>query len=345
MAETGAIARGRDAPRHGPAPRGRTRVEGAPEGTHSVPGDDREVDRRLHGLTVPMVLGPTAIGKSRVAMAIARALGGEIVVCDSRQVYRGLEVLSNQPGPEERQEVRHHLVGMVDPSCVFNVFHFVEAARSALVAIAERGRVPVIEGGTLLWADALARGFSLGDVPPRPERRAELERLTVAELAALARRLDPDLDVDVRNPVRLIRAIEVLEVAGPPLSRLRRRHPPSWRPVKIGLTADLAVLDRRIEERVRGQMDRGLIEEVAAALAAGVPAGAPALTGIGAMEARAHLEGRRSREEVARAIVRADRRYARRQLRWLRRDPDVNWFDATADPVPGILEFLRERVR
>jgi tRNA dimethylallyltransferase len=308
-------------------------------------GTDPEVVRRLHGLQVPMILGPTAVGKSRVAIEVARALGGEVVVCDSRQVYRGLEVVSNQPRPEERREVRHHLVGTVDPRHAFNVFQFVEAAHVAMVEIVGRGHVPVVEGGTMLWADALARGFSLGDVPPRPERRAELERLTVTELAALARRLDPDLDIDLRNPVRLIRAIEVLEVAGPPLSRLRRRHPPPWKPVKIGLTVDLATLDRRIEERVREQMDRGLIEEVAMALAAGVPPDAPALTGIGCLEARAHLEGCCSREEVARAIIRADRRYARRQLRWLRRDPEVRWFDATTDPLPGILEYLRERIR
>ncbi len=314
-------------------------------GRRSPPGLDPGVARRLRGLAVPMVLGPTAVGKSRVAVEIARALGGEIVVCDSRQVYRGLEVLSNQPGPEERREVRHHLVGVADPRHAFNVFQFVEAAHAAMAEIVDRGRLPVVEGGTMLWADALARGFSLGDVPPRPERRAELERLTVAELAALARRLDPGLDVDLRNPVRLIRAIEVLEVAGPPLSRLRRWHPPPWRPVKIGLAVDLAVLDRWIEERVREQMERGLIEEVATALAAGIPPDAPALTGIGCLEVRAYLEGRRSRDEVAAAIVRADRRYARRQLRWLRRDPEVRWFDASSDPVPGILEYLRERVR
>ena len=317
----------------------------APDGTRTSPDRGREPEGRLRGLTVPMVLGPTAVGKSQVAVEIARALNGEIVVCDSRQVYRGLEVLSNQPGPEERRQVRHHLVGVVDPRRAFNVFQFVELARAAMAAIAARGRVPVIEGGTLLWADALARGFSLGDVPPRPERRAELERLSVAELAELARRLDPDLDIDLRNPARLVRAIEILEVAGPPLSRLRRRCPPPWTPIRIGLVTDLATLDRRIEERARRQLERGLIEEVAAALAAGVPPDAPALTGIGAAEARAHLEGRRSREQVAQAIVRADRRYARRQLRWLRKDPEVNWFDATADPLPGILEFLRERIR
>jgi tRNA dimethylallyltransferase len=315
------------------------------DGTRTSPDGGREPGGRLRGLTVPMVLGPTAVGKSQVAVEIARALNGEIVVCDSRQVYRGLEVLSNQPGPEERRQVRHHLVGVVDPRRAFNVFQFVELARAAMAAIAARGRVPVIEGGTLLWADALARGFSLGDVPPRPERRAELERLSVAELAELARRLDPDLDIDLRNPARLVRAIEILEVAGPPLSRLRRRCPPPWTPIRIGLVTDLATLDRRIEERARRQLERGLIEEVAAALAAGVPPDAPALTGIGAAEARAHLEGRRSREQVAQAIVQADRRYARRQLRWLRKDPEVNWFDATADPLPGILEFLRERIR
>jgi tRNA dimethylallyltransferase len=294
-------------------------------------------------LRVPVILGPTGIGKSRAAFELARALEGEIVVCDSRQVYDRLDIATNKPSPEALHQVPYHLVGVADPRTTYNVFQFVEAANAAITAIAARGRLPMVEGGSMLWADALAEGFSLAGVPPRPERRAELERIPVEALASMVRRLDPEASVDARNPVRLVRAIEVLEVAGPPLARLRMRRPPPWTPVRVGLVADLATIDRRLAERSREQVERGLVEETRAALAFGVPPGAPVLTGIGYAEAVAHLRGDISLADLPEAMARSNRRYARRQLRWLRRNRDITWFDATSDPVPGILGFLREQ--
>src|SRR5690348_6962539 len=210
---------------------------------------------------VPMILGPTGIGKSRAAFEVARALGGEIVVCDSRQVYDRLDIATNKPSPEAMRAVRYHLVGVADPRTTYTAFEFVEAANAAIADIAGRGRVPVVEGGSMLWADALAEGFSLAGVAPRAERRAELERLPLAELVGMLRRLDPEAEVDERNPLRLVRAIEVLEVAGPPLASRRTRRPPPWTPLRAGLTAELDVIDRRLAERSRAQVERGLIEE------------------------------------------------------------------------------------
>lgn len=290
-----------------------------------------------------MILGPTGIGKSQAAFEIARRRGGEVIVCDSRQVYDRLDIATNKPSPAQLREVRYHLVGVADPRTAYTVFDFVEAANAAISDIVARGRVPVVEGGSMLWADALAGGFSLAGVAPRPQRRAELERLPVESLAGLLERLDPDAAVDRRNPVRLVRAIEVLEVAGPPLARLRTRRPPGWTPVRIGLTADLETIDRRLAERSRQQVARGLVEETRAALAAGVPPDAPVLTGIGYAEALAFIRGELTSEELPEAMSRSNRRYARRQLRWFRRTPDVIWVDATGDPVPGILELLQER--
>lgn len=296
------------------------------------------------GLRVPVLLGPTGIGKSRAAFELALALGGEIVVCDSRQVYDGLDIATNKPSPEEMRTVRYHLVGVADPRVAFNAFQFVQAALAAIEDIGRRGRLPIVEGGTLLWADALMEGFSLAGVPPRPERRAELEQLSREELTARLHELDPDARVDERNPIRLVRAIEILETAGPPLARLRRRTTPTWTPIRIGLTADLTVIDRRLAERSRRQVERGVVEETRTALAAGVPVTAPVLTGIGYAEAVACLRGQIRLEQLPDVMARANRRYARRQLRWLRRDPRVTWFDADDDPGPRILEFLRERL-
>jgi len=292
---------------------------------------------------VPIILGPTGIGKSRAAFEIARRRGGEIVVCDSRQVYDRLDIATNKPSPEAMRRVRYHLVGIADPRTTYTAFEFVEAATAAIAGIAALGKLPVLEGGSMLWADALTEGFSLAGVRPKPQRRAELEQLPVEELAALLYCLDPEAAVDTRNPVRLIRAIEILEAAGPPLAHHRTRRPPPWMPVRIGLTADLPTIDRRLTERSRDQLARGLIEETRAALAFGVPPDAPVLTGIGYSEALMHIQGEVTMEELAELMARSNRRYARRQLRWLRRNPSITWFDATDDPVPRILEFLQEQ--
>lgn len=295
-------------------------------------------------IRVVAVLGPTGAGKSDAAAGVARALGGEVVVCDSRQVYRGFAVGTNKPSPEQLAAVPHHVVGVADPRELFTVHDFVGAATAAVEDIAGRGRLPVLEGGTMLWADALLDGFTLAGVPPRPERRAELEQRPVEELAALLHDLDPSADVDTRNRVRVVRAIEILEVAGGPLSRLRERNPPPWDVIRIGLDAPLEVLDARLAERSRRQAEGGVVEEARQALAAGVPADAPVLTGIGHAEAVAYLEGRVSREDLPRLMARSNQRYARRQLRWLRRDPRLTWFDASDDPVPRILAYVEERL-
>src|SRR5262249_33715522 len=152
----------------------------------------------------------------------------EIVVCDSRQVYERLDIATNKPSAEDMLAVRYHLVGVADPRTTYTAYEFVAAANDAIAGIVARGRLPIVEGGSMLWADALAEGFSLAGVAPRPGGGAELERMPVAELAGLVRSLDPDARLDERNPVRLVRAIEVLEVAGPPLTRGRTRRAPSW---------------------------------------------------------------------------------------------------------------------
>jgi tRNA dimethylallyltransferase len=284
---------------------------------------------------VPVILGPTAVGKSKLALDLALALQAEIVVADSRQVYRRLEIATNKPLPEERALVAYHGLDLADPAESFNVHRFVEA-----VAPVVTSRKVVVEGGTNLYVDALMDGLSLAGVPPRPERRAELAELSTAELGRLARSLDPELRLDFANRVRLVRAIEVLEVAGPPLARLQTRTAPPWKGVRIGLELPPDRLLARIEERSRRQLERGLVEETRAALEAGVPAGSQALSGTGYAEAVAFLEGRIGEPELLPLMVRNNRRLAKRQLTWLRRDPRVRWFQAEQDPLPAILNYL-----
>jgi tRNA dimethylallyltransferase len=201
--------------------------------------------------------------------------------------------------------------------------------------------LPIVEGGTMLYVDALCDGFSLTGVPPNPELRAELEQLDPHALRDRLLALDDDPGVDLQNPVRMIRAIEVLEVAGPPLRHLRTRTPPPWNSLRIGLTAPLEVIDSRLERRSRQQVERGLVAETRAALEAGVPESAPVLTGIGYAETLAHIRGELSLEQLPKAMAQSNRRYARRQLRWWRHDPRVRWFEIEPDPLEDILTYVR----
>jgi len=205
-----------------------------------------------------------------------------------------------------------------------------------------RGRTPIVEGGTMLYVDALCDGFSLTGIPPDPALRAELELLDLGSLRERLLSLDPDPGVDLANRVRLIRALEILRSAGPPLRRLRTRTPPPWMAVRIGLVAPLDVIDRRLADRSRRQVERGLIAETQAALDAGVRATAPVLSGIGYAEALAHIRGELTLEQLPHAMAASNRRYARKQLRWWRRDQRVRWFEIEPDPLPGILKYLHE---
>jgi len=305
-------------------------------------GADSPLPAELLKDRVPVIVGPTGIGKSQLAFELALRLGGEIVVADSRQVYERLDIATNKPSPEMRRRVRYHMIDFVDPSLNFNAAQYVRGATDAIDDITARGRVPIVEGGTMLYVDALSDGFTLTGIPPNAALRKELEPIDIDSLRARLLAVDPDPGVDLRNPVRVIRALEILEAAGPPLRRLRTRTPPRWQPIRIGLTASLDVIDSRLRERSRRQVHRGLVAETQQALADGVPPTAPVLTGIGYADALAHLRGELTLDELPEAMARSNRRYARRQLRWWRRDGRVRWFEIEPDPLPGILNYLNE---
>ena len=263
------------------------------------------------------------------------------MVADSKQVYQLLDIATNKPSAEKRRAVNYHMVDFVDPRGGFNAGEYVHGAKAAFGDIEQRDRVPVVEGGTMLYVDALCDGFSLTGVPPNSELRAELGKLDVDGLRRRLIALDEDPGVDLQNPVRMIRAIEVLESAGPPLRRLRTRTPPAWNALRIGLTASLDVIDSRLDERSRQQVERGLVAETTAALDAGVPATAQVLTGIGYAETLAHIRGELTLEQLPTAMAQSNKRYARQQLRWWRHDPRVKWFEIDPDPLDDILKHVR----
>lgn len=266
-------------------------------------------------------------------------------MADSKQVYQLLDIATNKPDPQHRGRVRYHMIDFVDPRTTgFNAALYVHGARASIADITERGHLPVVEGGTMLYVDALTDGFSLTGVPPNAALRSELEVLDVAALRQRLLELDPDPGVDLQNPVRMVRAIEVLRAAGPPLRRLRARTHPTFEALRIGLSASLDVIDERLGRRSVRQVERGLVAETRAALDAGVPETAQALTGIGYAEAMDHIRGRLSLDDLPMAMTRSNRRYARRQLRWWRRDSRVRWFDIEPNPLPAILRYVMESI-
>jgi len=291
-----------------------------------------------------VIVGPTGVGKSQLAFRLALELEAEIVVADSRQVYEMLDIATNKPSLEQRRSVRYHMIDFVNPRQTFNAAEYIQGASVAIKEIHSRDRVAIVEGGTMLYVDSLCDGFTMTGIPPNRALRAELDSLNKDALRDRLLEMDPDPGVDLLNPVRMIRAIEILEAAGAPLRRLRTRTAPSWRPLRIGLTAPLDVVDRRLDQRSQLQVRRGLVAETQAALDAGVPASAAVLTGIGYAEALAHIRGELSVDELPIAMARSNRRYARRQLRWWRRNPQVRWFEIELDPLPAILKYVREAI-
>lgn len=272
---------------------------------------------------------------------MAKAVGGEIVVADSRQAYQRLHIATNHPPDEYRREVRYHGIEFADPiEKTVNVHDFLAVATRAIADAEQRGVPVIVEGGSMLWVDALTEGYDLARVAPDPARRAELRQMTVAELAAAVRRLDPGAALDFRNPARLVRAVEILEAHGPPLNRWRRREPPPWRFGRVGIEAPMPVIERRLAERCREQVARGLVAETREALAAGLPRHHPVLTGIGYAQALDFIEARITESELPVRMLQANRRYAKRQLAWFKRHPATRWLAAEPDPVPGILSVL-----
>jgi len=278
------------------------------------------------------IVGPTASGKTDLALAIARSMPVEILVADSRQVYRGMDVGTAKPDAAARAAVPHHLVDLVDPEQTFTVADWVGLARSLLPQIAGRGRLPMVVAGTGLYLTALIDGHDYAGQPFSPEIRERLAAALEAEgLAALSHRL-VRLDrtaaetIDLRNPRRVLRALERAESGRGAASV--RADPYPGRLALIGIRRPREVLYRRIAARAERLFASGLLEETRRLLDAGRAPDLPALSGHGYREAAAHLAGELSLDEAIDATTRRTQQYAKRQLTWFRRDPRIIWIEA-----------------
>ena len=293
-----------------------------------------------------VIVGPTASGKSAVAMGVARLIGGaEIVTLDSMQVYRGMDIGTATPTAAEQTEVPHHLIDLVDPSEEFGVAELQQRARAVIDEIRGRGGVPVLVGGTGLYVRAVIDELW---IPGRyPEVRAELE--AEPDTAALHRRL-VDLDpvaagrMEPSNRRRVVRALEVTMGSGQPFSSYGPGlgHYPSTPFVQVGLRWDRERLDERIAARYRCQMADGFLDEAAALSVR--PMSRTASQALGYKELLRHVQGETTLDEALNLAVTRTRRFARRQERWFRRDPRIYWLDAPVAPADVLSAWTRAAV-
>ncbi len=281
-----------------------------------------------------VVLGPTAVGKTALAVALAEALGGEIVSADSRHFYRGMEIGTAKPTAEECARAPHHLVDIAEPDEVITLGHYLRLARATIEDLATQGKVPFLVGGTGQYIRALMEGWQVPEVPPRPALRAELEQRSPAELWRWLIALDPGAEkvVDHRNPRRVIRALEVTLTLGRPFSTVRRRQPPPWKPLVLGLTMERDALYARADRRVEAMFAAGLVDEVRRLVRAGYDWSLPSMSALGYRQFRPWFAGEATLQEVKAAIKRATHQFIRRQYTWFRPMQDVRWLDALSPP-------------
>jgi len=300
---------------------------------------------------VLVITGPTATGKSALGVALAHRLGGEILSADSMQVYRGMDIGTAKITSAEMQGVPHHLLDVADPDENYSAARWVAAAAEAAEEVFARGRVPILVGGTGLYIDSLLSGRDFAgsgaESPLREELSAEYDRIGGEAFRELLRQVDPDRAEKLHpsDRKRLVRAMEVWRVTGEPISvhdARTRALPPRWDSLRVALTyADRASLYARIDRRVDEMVAAGLFDEVTRLLNAGLSPECTAMQAIGYKESARYLLGRCDRETAIGEIKRGSRRYAKRQLTWLRRDPTLRWiaWDGAPD-VPAAADAV-----
>ncbi len=286
------------------------------------------------------IAGPTAVGKSAVAFALAEKIGGEIISVDSMQVYRGLDIGTAKPTAEERAKIPHHLIDVAELDESFDAAKFCQRAEKAVAEIQSRGRTPIFCGGTGFYFKAYLEG--LGDAPPGDEAvRAELEKKSSAELLEELQRLDPVTfeKIDRQNLRRIIRAVEVMRVSGKPFSEQRAK----WNETEgrrqetedfFGLAREVGNLRQRIELRVEEMFNRGLVGETEILLARGLEKNKTAMQAIGYRQVVEHLRGERSLNETKDLVKIKTRQFAKRQMTWFRRQLDLKWISFANNSQP-----------
>ena len=299
-----------------------------------------------------VIVGPTAVGKSALSIRLAQDFEGEIVSADSRQIYRGLDIGADKPTLQQRALAPHHLLDVVDPDEVLSLAQFQELAYQAIDSIQARRRLPILVGGTGQWIWAMVEGWGVPRVPPdaglRAKLAAEAARVGQAALHTQLAAVDPEAaqKIDPRNLRRVIRALEVYQVTGLPISQHQRKQAPPYRLLIIGLTRPRDELYRRIDQRIEQMMARGLLAEVQRLVEAGYSWQQPAMSGLGYRQIGQFLRGEVTLTEAVALIKKETRRFVRQQYNWFRLDDvRINWFDLSTErpePAEAVQQLVRD---
>jgi tRNA dimethylallyltransferase len=298
------------------------------------------------------IVGPTGIGKTRLAIHLAGIFNGEIVGADSRQVYRYLDIGTAKPTPQEMAEIPHHLVGIIDPDEEFSLARYQELAYLAIEDIFRRGRLPFLVGGSGLYVKAVLEGWRMPRVSPDREFRYNKEKkASEGDIDGLYEELvtvDPDAaaKIDRRNVRRVIRALEVHAKTRKPFSELGLKRPPPFDSLTIGLTADRPSLYRMVDHRVDEMMAQGFVWEVTEIMQKGYDLALPALSGIGYREIGQLLRGELDRDAAVRKIKTGTHRFIRHQYSWFRPDDEqIHWFDTERQGYDEIEKTLAKYLK
>jgi tRNA dimethylallyltransferase len=303
----------------------------------------------LHPPSPILLAGPTAVGKSEIALRLAEKAGGEIISVDSMQVYRGLDLGTAKPSPADRGRVAHHLIDVVELTEPFDAAQFARLAHEAVATIQSRGHVPILCGGTGLYFKAFLEG--LGDSPPADSNlRARLEATPLPDLLGELSQHDPATfeTIDRKNPRRVIRAIEVIRLTGKPFSQQRADWKIKNQKSKIknafGLSRNATDLRARIDARVDDMFRRGLVAETEQLLKRGLAENKTALQALGYRQVVEHLRGERSLEETVELVKIRTRQFAKRQMTWFRGQMELDWIEiGQTDAADGIVDKIVDR--
>ena len=296
------------------------------------------------------IAGPTASGKTALAVELAKELSGEVVSCDPMQVYRRLNIGTAKPTPKEMQGITHHMIDVAEPDEDFSVSRYCEMAAPIVDDILARGKTAIIAGGTGLYMDSLIKGNSFAPFPSTGQRErleAQADEMGMDFMLDWLRRIDPEAADRVHDRKRILRALEVYCETGQTITEHNRKTqaiPPRYTPLWLGLDfEDRAELYRRIDLRVEIMLEYGLVEEIRSLLSEGIPVKATAMQAIGYKEFVDALEGRTTVAEAAARVQQSSRRYAKRQLTWFRRNKNMHWLTRrTGEDPDKILATARQ---
>ncbi|PWH18717.1 MAG: tRNA (adenosine(37)-N6)-dimethylallyltransferase MiaA [Ardenticatenia bacterium] len=281
-----------------------------------------------------VIVGPTAIGKTALAIRLCQRYAGEIISADSRQIYRRMDIGTAKPTPAEQTAARHHLIDIIEPDQTLGVAEYQSLAYATIEDILRRGRLPFLVGGSGQYVHAVVKGWKVPRVPPDYALRAELEaearRIGAYALHARLAAFDPQAAarIDYRNVRRVIRALEVCLKTGQPISAQQGAQPPPYRVLQIGLTMPREQLYMRVDARIERMMAEGFLDEVRQLIAQGYHLDLPAMSGLGYRQLGEYLAGHISLEEAVNRIKKETRRFVRQQYNWFRLDdPAIHWVD------------------